>query len=391
MFTALGLVLFSAPRAFVRASSELPALSLLALLLMALVHLFFDVPRYGWYAVRDASAFLEAIFFPLGIVWGMEDRSVTTLLKWLMFLFVANLAYSLSYPWAEGLQYWSPKSGIFLVLPVLGFYAHNYLYLLAGALFCLWLGSYVVRWPRWCLILLAMGQLFELAVHQARSMYVGVAVVLLLLILLGEFGKLVKIGAALATASVVLLLLTSLAGLQLQGRVGPVNAAFLDEHVRSLFLVPGTPAVGSIYSREQWNDEVWQRIQSSTANILEGEGFGKPLIDFENATGEQVRQPHDTHLTVLARLGIFGLISWSLFHLSVVSRFLRALRDRKASKKSHDFTLWFFAFYILSLIVTTVQPHLEFSFGAIPFYFLIGFAIGALRGLPKDAPSLPRT
>lgn len=47
----------------------------------------------------------------------------------------------------------------------------------------------------------------------------------------------------------------------------------------------------------------------------EKEGFGKPLLEhMATRQGVAVRQPHNTHLSVLARLGLVGVAFWILFH-----------------------------------------------------------------------------
>jgi len=377
MFAALALAAFSNPNRLVVALREPAILCLSALVLLSSIHLIVDVPRYGLYAVRDSSVFLEGVFLVLGLAWARKETNLLPLMKFLFAVFLVNLIYSFSFPWAESLSSWSPKSGIFLVVPVLGSYAHNYLYLLAGALFCLWVGKDVVGWPRPILILLAVAQVFALAIHQARSTYVGLLVVLLALAILGEFRKWATLTATLAFALGVFLVLTSIGELRLQGRLGPVTPAFLQEHAQSLLLEPGTPGLGTIYGRWQWYTEVWDRAQSSTTNLLVGEGFGTPLIDFKGPGGVAVRQPHNTHLSVLARLGLVGLAFWTLFHLSIIARFLRALLLRpRLDAKMRALILWLFLFYVLAMIVTTVQPYLEFSYGAIPFYFFVGLALG---------------
>ena len=216
-------------------------------------------------------------------------------------------------------------------------------------------------------------------------MYVGIVIVLIVLLLLGELRKWAKITVTLSLGLVALLLVTSFAGIELRGRVGPASFSFLQDHVRSLSGVPGSPGVGTIYHRLEWYSEVWERARSTTTNLLVGEGFGEPLIDFEIAGGVQVRQPHNTHLSVLARLGLVGLAIWAFFHFLIVRRFVHVLRRRSQLDKKHsDLMLWLFIFYILSMLVISVQPYLEFSFGAIPFYFLMGFALGFMRRQLED-------
>ena len=113
--------------------------------------------------------------------------------------------------------------------------------------------------------------------------------------------------------------------------------------------------------------------------MLFGEGFGRPLIDFYIKGGVAVRQPHNTHLTVLVRLGLLGFILWLVFHWIIIRRFWKALHRWQMGSFEHTLLLWFLVFYTLGMLVTTVQPWLEFSYGSIPFFILLGFAIGRMQ------------
>jgi hypothetical protein len=384
MFAALAIVVLSGRVSIMRELREPAVLTSFALILFSFIHLVADVPRFGFMAVRDGSLFIEGVFLLLGLAWAKNASSSLPLMKWLFWVFFANLLYCLSLPWGESIRSWSPNSGIFLVVPVFGCYGDGCLYLMTGALFCLWCARYAVRLPRWVLYLLAVVQLFALAIHQARSMYLAIPLVFMILILVGEVRKAAKIGLAVGAAFLVVTSLAFLPSLHLEGRLGPVTPQFLEEHLSSLALVRGTPGEGSIEDREKWTSDVWRRATSSTTNLLIGEGFGKPLIDFETPGRVAVRQPHNTHLTVLARLGLVGMLLWTLFHLSIVGRFLRTLRTRGSlDKQSSSLVLWLFLFYVSFMLVTSVQPLLEFSYGAIPFYLLMGFALGLMRKLSE--------
>jgi hypothetical protein len=385
MFAALGLAVISAQRGATMSALREPAmLCLLVLLLMAIPHLVLDIPHYGFYAVRDASIFFEGIFLLLGLLWAADRRNTAPLMKWLMIVYLANLIYSYTFPWGESLNSWSFKSGIFLIVPLVGFHRGTATYLVSGALFCLWMGRYVARWPGWIWPLLAAAQIAGLAIHQARSMYLGIALVLVLLLLLGEIHKVARLAVIVPLCLAVILFVTSVLGVRIPGRIGPVNLAFLEAHARSLLLEPGAPAEGSIEGRERWYADVWDRVQSSATNLLFGEGFGEPLtssvVSFAGNEGVAVRQPHNTALSILARLGVLGLSVWALFHLFILKRFVSAFRSRsRLGQKWYGLILFLFFFYVLSMLVTSVQPSLEFSEGAIPFYFLMGFALGVMR------------
>jgi O-antigen ligase len=289
-----------------------------------------------------------------------------------------NLVYSYSLPWGEKVRDWSPKSGVFHEAAFLGNYHGSDIYLLAGALFCMFLGRYVVRWPRWIMFVLVMAQLFGLAIHQARAMYVGLVVVLILLVLLGETGKSAQFVLMLSCAFVSVLFLTML-GLEIPGRVGPVNMAFLKQNVRSIVGAEekeGT-AGATVASRFVWYDQVFERI---SRNPVLGEGFGQPLIDFVEEGGATVRQPHNSSVTVLARLGAVGLAIWVAFHLCLIKRYIYAFQQRRwCDKQLSDLLLWLFTLYVISMISVSVEPGLEFPSGAVPFYFFVGLTLGLIR------------
>ena len=388
MFAALGLRMFQGGPLFRAALYEPGTLAIFALIAFSLGHLATDVPQYGLYAVRDTSVFVEGIFLLLGMLWASDKRASRVMLKVLAAIFVVNFAYSLTSPWGQFLADHSPSSGVFLQVPLLGMYAETSLSLLCGAFFCLLIAGPVLGWPRWLVTLLTTGQLFGLAIHQHRSVYIALAVGIVALVLVGEFRGLMSILVSVGIAGAVLLLLTSVAGVVISGRVGPVNVDFLQEHVESLLLTPGTPAVSTIYDREKWYQQVFDQLNASVPAMTYGLGFGKPLINFRVAHGVKVRQPHNTNLTVLARLGVIGAVLWLLLHLAILWRFAQAFRNRHIMPQTTwRILVWLFLNYVFSLMVTSVQPYLEFSYGAIPFYFVTGFALGMVRW---QTPALKR-
>jgi hypothetical protein len=388
MFTALGLALFKSRGRLLNVLSDPAAVCLLAMLPLAVLHLIVDVPRYGAYAIRDSSMFLETVFILLGLYWATREEDTRPLLKWLFVTFLLNLAYGFTYPWADTIQSWSPVSGIFLKIPLFGNYWGTALVYLIGALFVICLGTYVVKWPRWVLFLLAGAQIFGLAIQQHRAMYLGVGLSLLVFLLMGEFKKFAKLATLVGSGLIIVLLLTSVANVTIQGRMGPVDETFLEEHMLSLLGRRNTPAIGSIYDREDWYEQTKRRIESHRLPaLLVGEGFGFPLIDFVNPQGVEVRQPHNSNLTVLLRIGLLGLGFWIAFNLIILARFFRAFRNRRRlDPLSRNLNLWLFFWYMLCFLEWSVQPGLEFSAGAITFYFLIGFALGSMQRQMPEQP-----
>jgi O-antigen ligase len=376
MYGSILLAVLSLRQSALRTLREPIVFCLLALLLLTLFHLVVDIPSYGLWALRDASMVLDGVSLFLGLFWAMRRNSTIPLLKWLMAIFLLNLAYGLSFPWSERIQELSPSSGVFLRVPVLGFYHATYIWLLAGLLFCLFLSIYVVSWPRWIIICLSLAQLFGLAIHQARSMYVALGVTLVVLLVLRETAKGTKLLLVLSSAILGLFLLTSVAGVEMSGRIGPVNLDFFKQHLRSISGAEDTPG-SSVEGRVDWADQALQRFHSSP---WFGVGFGLPLINWTQEDGTAVRQPHNSSLSILARLGAIGFAVWIAFHLCLLKTFVYALRHRHCwSELMSDLILWLFILYLTFMIVIHVEPGLEFPTGAVPFYFFVGLSVGLVR------------
>ena len=211
----------------------------------------------------------------------------------------------------------------------------------------------------------------------------------MILLLLGESKKLAGFVSALAWGTgvlAVLLLAVSVLGIGFQGRMGPVQLSFIADQAKTVLNVGDANARFSHeVDRSRWYGEVWDRVRSSPSNLIVGEGFGQALITFENEEGIPVRQPHNSSLTVLGRLGFVGLSMWVLFIILTALRYIRALRRGHTLGEWSPLILWLFLYFVLALLFTSVQPAFEFSHGAIPFYFFLGLTIGVLRNLENNA------
>jgi len=383
MFSALILGTLAHPGVMRRVRDEPAVMCLALLLILAFFHLVEDFPTYGIWAIRDASMFIDGIFMVLGFLWATSGKSTIFLMKWFMAILPLNLLYSFTLPWSETITNLSPRSGVFLQVPIFGNYAGNAIYLLLGALFCVFLAGYVVKWPRWILFLLAMAQLAGLAIHQARALYVALAAILVLLVLVGEAKKSAKLVLMLAPGLAGILLLSAL-GIELSGRIGVVSVDFLKEHLRSISGAEGTPG-SSVAGRLNWLDQTFDHIR---AHPVYGGGFGMVLIDESDTnTGAAIRQPHNSSISVLARMGAIGLLPWLAFHVCLLSRFIYALwRRREYDKQLGDLILWLFIVYLIYMIESNVEPSFEFPSASIPFYFYMGLALGLIRWqLPRRA------
>jgi len=89
---------------------------------------------------------------------------------------------------------------------------------------------------------------------------------------------------------------------------------------------------------------------------------------------------------------MIGFVFWVAFHFCLIKRFLSVLRRRNncGDKRLYAFVLWLFLFYVLFMIGSLVEGPFEFPSGAVPFYFLMGLALGLMRWqVPQTNRTLP--
>lgn len=382
MIAALIVAVRSSEGALLReALQSAPILCILALLLLTVSHLAVDVPDHGLYALRDSTFAFEAFFLLLGILWTAQERNLALLAKWLMFLFIVTAMYSYTFPWAEKLQTWSLISGPFHSVALVGNYQTIAVYLLSGALFCIWVAPSLVNWPHWVLRTLAIIQLAGLGILQSRAMYAGIAIIVVILFFLRQHKRISQFLSTLACACAVLLVtILFLAALdwKIQGRLGPMTLSSLTKEVESIWPSSAESAeLGHESDRRAWYGEVWNKIGPSPSRLVVGVGFGDPLIDFLSDTGQPIRQPHNSSLNVFGRLGFLGLFIWLLLLSFVIRRLWNAAHEaRTIAGVSCPLHLWLLVFTVLGLLDSLVQPYFEFSHSAVPFFFLVGVALG---------------
>lgn len=386
MYICLALALYHSRRSIGIAINEPASICFLVLLVFSLVHLLFDIPSAGLWAIRDATMVLDGLFLFLGIFWSLQPNGLRILAKWLIGIFVLNMLYCFTFPWSDAIHTWSPSSGVFLEVPIFGQYHTTDIYLLLGAVFCLGVGARFLGNRRWLILPLVILQLLGLTVTQARASYVALVACIVILILIGEHKKSFLLIGTLSGALIALVLLTGVGGLQLSGRIGPINIDFLRDHIRSITGENVTPA-SSVDSRIEFAAEAMQHFHSSP---IFGVGFGQPIVSYiDQETGATVRIPHNSNLTVMVRLGVIGLMIWIAFNVSLIRQIVRALRRRSQyDRQVYEWIQWVLIFYATFMIAALVEGPLETPSSAIPFYFFMGLGLGLMRHrLRKTAES----
>lgn len=236
--------------------------------------------------------------------------------------------------------------------------------------------SPVVFWSCW----------FSAAVMVASSNRGGMlsmAIALIFLLLLQptkEWIKPVAIGAALVS---LLLVINPTIDI---GRTRTVSATQITTNIMSIFS-DDTDSLGGVQGTKEWRLQWWGDIYADTvegADFWHGKGFGINLATeygYHVDESKALRSPHNIHMTILARMGVPGLVLWAGILVTFAVQMLQALISaRRAGDTWHMQVIgWLFAIWLASLVNASFDVFLEGPQGAIPFWCAFGAGLATLR------------
>jgi hypothetical protein len=171
----------------------------------------------------------------------------------------------------------------------------------------------------------------------------------------------------------------------------PTVGQFL-ENIISIFAPSDTNGLeGTKQFRLKW----WTAIIDYTVfgpYFWTGKGFGINLADadgFQPTADRSLRAPHNSHVTVLARMGVPGLILWVLLQAAFFISLLRAsLRHRRAGDgRLAAVGAWILVYWAAAMVNTSFDPYLEGPQGGIWFWTLFGLGLVIVRLKPSSEPS----
>jgi O-antigen ligase len=149
---------------------------------------------------------------------------------------------------------------------------------------------------------------------------------------------------------------------------------------------------------KEYRLEWWKYIANYTFNgpyFWGGKGFGVNLADsdgFQVTSDGSLRAPHNSHVTVLARMGVPGLVIWVAmlltFGLSLLNGFFRT--TRAGLLHWAGINGWILVYWIAMCINASFDPYLEGPQGGIWFWSIIGLGLFALRAQKLELSRLER-
>ena len=160
----------------------------------------------------------------------------------------------------------------------------------------------------------------------------------------------------------------------------------------------------------EWRKAFWSDVLHDSLSekyIVAGQGFGPNLYykyrsDAPDAVGRKcfcsavqtdqvLRNPHNSHLDILARTGMTGLVLWLLLWGAWCSCAVGAFRQRRRRPKAHrDISLWLSAGIVSALLNAFFDPALEAPHAAIWLWVVVGFGGASFRRTWRRIPPSAR-
>ncbi len=172
--------------------------------------------------------------------------------------------------------------------------------------------------------------------------------------------------------------------------------------LNSLSIV-GASGNSALDTTKEWRLAWWTKIVDYTVfgqYFWTGKGFG---INLANADGFQVtsdgslRDPHNSHVSVLARMGVPGLALWVALQGTFGVTLFGAARRAWARHDQYWFQVdaWLLAYWLAIMIATSFDLYLEGPQVGVWFWVIFGLGIAAIRAqesssqLPEGAADEP--
>jgi hypothetical protein len=379
-----------------------PALTLLvAWMLWGVGLMVLHLPRYGLDAVRDSAIWYYGVVAVFAVFLLVSDpsrlgrwvhglhRAILPLLLWLPVAIVLNAAFANRPPLVPGSQIsiFSHRPGNIAVwsVAIIGF-----IWLVDRERPRLTAGQRVAYTSLAVITLLGSGL-------QARGGMVAAvfAIMLMLFLMRRNRGQLGLLLAGLAVTLVSLALITNVRIPLSEGHQREISA---EQLALNLLSILRTDAGGDRQVRTtEWRLRLWDAVFDDVVNESPFIGFG-PGPDLGELygvsgpqTGPPLRNPHNSHLGVTARMGFVGAGLWVVLWLvwvivlhGVRARFRAAGRPQEAG-----FVGWLVVVALATLINAVFDPTLEGPQVGVWLWMIFGTGVG-VSALAAAGPSLDR-
>ncbi len=339
------------------------------------------LPEHGMWAMRDATHEIESLYLLVGFAVAGRIDWLQKIFRWLPILITVVIFYNFTYPVRAFLDAHGPAihGAAGQRVPILANYLNTYTITLWGvAMLVIW--EKKVKGINYTLLsgfLIA----FVIFFYQSRTIYLEIAGLMLLMA-----WKKPEVNRKLFMALglfLVLLVVISMTGIEIKGRLGEkVNITFLLEHLKAVVGIHSdsagvSGAADGNHLRVSWWIKIYHDMTSSLHKLFLGLGFGIPLTDFRGPQDVLVREPHNSYVSVTARMGLIGLAVLVWMYVSLIQSWKAAYRRcvRLRWDEGERILLFFLSYFILIWIFSITEDGMEKPFNAISFYFFWGVVL----------------
>jgi O-antigen ligase len=367
-------------------------LPLLAWWGLSLTRCLIDTTVGGVWSFRDASQAIESLYLIVGF-WSVNSKgNLQYFFKWLRKIFLILALFGVLLPFRETLQAVTPHmAGVAASSNSLFFSMTNIASLL------IWVACWLLienwqknRASKGKVLLACLLVTFSVAYAQGRSQYLMVLGIGAMLMLFKR--KLAKKWALILFAGIVIIGIIAGSGLELKGAHGhEISLSFMARHIQT---ITGTSKAGDVESsaggalqRIGWWRHIYSQMKDSPQAMVFGLGYGIPLTDFRMNGNVQVREPHNSYISVIARLGISGMLVWLLMQASLYFSWWRSFQLCKRMQwiRDQNHLLLILIYDVILLVVAIGEDGFEKPFLAIPYYFFFGVVLRYGRYLRETA------
>lgn len=156
--------------------------------------------------------------------------------------------------------------------------------------------------------------------------------------------------------------------------------------VDNLISITGSADRGDLDDNKRWRLLWWEKIQDYTFSgpyYWTGKGFGINLAEADGYLGAQIdgpplRSPHNSHMNILARIGVPGLALWITVGLAWLAATTRCMRAawRNGDEAWGNLMLLTICYWLAIVIDAAFDVAIEAPMLGVWFWCLFGFGIG---------------
>lgn len=344
-----------------------------------IIHIVWDIQRYGMLSIRDGSHIIESLYIYIGVAFAGRTGAVEQFAKWLPAIIISTLIYSVTYPFRDILQPLSPVLHGVSDQPVSMFfnYTNTPLVLFAAAVY--FVQEYFNTAKKSSLLLTISCITVVFLMYPSRTLILEAGMFFVYVLSQCKrqhFKHLILI----TIIPVVLLSIFAMSGISINGRLG--SSFQLQDYMElATEILPGSHSESDdlVSSgnelRYQWWTKIYKDWSSSPSTILFGLGYGMPLVDFVTSMRTAIREPHNEALGILGRGGLFSLIPFLWFQLFFFIQNMKLMKTHRNSPQYGSFMAFLLALIIFTLITAIGETPFVMSFYSMPYYLSIGILL----------------